>query len=83
MGKSGEKLKNWEKVGKSSEKLEKEGKSGEKVNFSQNGRRRTFWMTKNHFRIAILAISDQYATFFFWNYYTQPNEAKSGERCQK
>ena len=111
VAKSGEKL---EKVAKSWNKWGKEGKEG-KVKKSwkkwefclQNGRRRSFWITKNHFRshfspfqintqlffyfiffkmaaghhfgspfwailddrksllIAFLAISDQYATFFF------------------
>ena len=43
--KSREKLELVEKVG---EKRRKVGKSVE--NFAQNGRRRPFWMTENHFR---------------------------------
>ena len=84
MTKSGEKL---EKVAKSWKKWRKVGISGKKFKrnfFCKNGRRRPFWITKNHFRshfspfqintqlfflnffsIAFLAISDQYATFFF------------------
>ena len=65
VGKIGKKLKkvvksekNWEKVeqnGKKWRKVGKTGKSGEKWEksgemFSQNGRRRPFWMTENHFR---------------------------------
>ena len=46
VGISGEKWRKWEKV--SGEKRRKVGKSGEI--FSQNGRRRTFWMTENHIR---------------------------------
>ena len=34
--------------------------------FSQNGCWRPFWMTENHFRIAFLAFSNQYATLFFF-----------------
>ena len=116
--KSGEKLEKWRKVGISGESWGKVGKSGEKRRkaskswkevgiFFAKWPRRTFWMTKNHFRshfspfqintqlfflnfvfkmaagrhfgslfwailddrkslsIAFLAISDQYATFFF------------------
>ena len=36
--------------------------------FLQNGCRRPFWMSENHFRVAFLAISDQYATFFIFFY---------------
>ena len=32
---------------------------------SQNGCRRPFWMTENHFRSHFSPFSDQYATFFF------------------
>ena len=65
-GKSGVKLKKWEKVAKTGEKWKKwrkVGKSGEM--FSQNGRRRPFWMTENHFRSHFSP--DQCATlnFFF------------------
>ena len=48
MANSGE---NWQKVGKSSEKWKKWGKVGKSGKiFSQNGRRRPFWMTENNFR---------------------------------
>ena len=54
-------MKKWQKVGKSGEKLEYVGKAEEKRGkvakswkkwnlFLQNGRRRPFWMCKNHFR---------------------------------
>ena len=66
LGKSGEKWgkvekvvkswKKWRKVRISGESWGKEGKSGKKLEkvvifFLQNGRRRPFWMTKNHFRL--------------------------------
>ena len=44
MEKSGEK---WEKLGKTGENWEKVGKSAKS---GENGRRRSFWMTENHFR---------------------------------
>ena len=107
--------KKWRKVRISGESWEKRGKvakSWKKWNlFLQNGRRRPFWMTKNHFRshfspfqintqllflekknkmaagrhfgspfwailddrkslsIAFLTISDQYAPFYFFDFF--------------
>ena len=60
-GKVGKSWKKWRKVGKSGEKYEQVGKAWEKrgkvakswkkLEFGlQNGGRRPFWMTKNHFR---------------------------------
>ena len=77
MVKSGEK---WEKVGKSGKKWENVGKSGKKLEkwrkvsnsvnlfgiFYKIGLWRPFWMDRKSLSIALLAISDQYATFYFF-----------------
>ena len=65
-GESGEKL---EKVAKSWNKWEsrgKEGKSWKKLDFFlQNGRRRPFWMTKNHIRSHFSPFQINTQLFFF------------------
>ena len=38
---------------------------------SHNGCRRPFWMSEIHFRPQFLAISDRYATLFFWKFLTK------------
>ena len=74
--KSGEKLEKWRKVGISGESWGKVRKRGEKRRkagkcwkkwgyFSQNGRRRTFWMTKNHFRSHFSPFQIKTKLFFF------------------
>ena len=77
MGKSGEKLekvgkswKKWRKVGKSGkrkagEKWEKVGKSGKSGIFFAKWPPAAILDDQKSLSIAFLAISDQYATFFF------------------
>ena len=72
-GESGEKLekvakswKKWRKVrisGKAGEKWQKLEKVG--ILFLQNGRRRPFWMTKNHFRLHFSPFQINTQLFFF------------------
>ena len=59
--------KKWRKVGKTGKSGEKWEKSGEM--FSQNGRRRPFWMTENHFRshFSPFQINAQLLIFFLQN----------------
>ena len=68
-GKSGEKWEKWGKVGKSGEKLEKWGKVANSViclEFFTKWPLAAILDDRKSLSIAFLAISDQYATFFFF-----------------
>ena len=62
--------KKWRKVGISGKAGEKRGKVGKSWIFLQNGHRRPFWMTKNHFRshFSPFQINTQ---LFFLNFFSK------------
>ena len=69
VGKTGEKLGKWRKVGISGESWGKEGKSGKKWQKVAKWRPPAILDDRKSLLIAFLAISDQYATFFFFDFF--------------
>ena len=77
VGKVGKSWEKWLTVGKIGKKVVKSGKNGEKLEkvgksgkiFSQNGRRRPFWMTENNFRSHFSPFQINTQLLFFFIYF--------------